>query len=161
MIGLAFRRPLSSRTDWRRSPLQCRAEPARRATSASGDRALTATIQYSAKRLIGCALARQTALAMLLLIYGAPAIADAEVRIEGNAAAVRVSTSQDTIADVLSALGAAFKLRYRTAVPLSATAGMTYSGSLRQVIARLLDSYNYIVKVNQETTEVIVLGSRG
>lgn len=103
---------------------------------------------------------RQTALAMLLLICGALATAHAEVRIEGNAVAVRVSTSHDTIADVLSALGAAFKVRYRTAVPLTAIAGPIYSGSVRQVIARLLDSYNYIVKVDQETTEVIVLGSR-
>jgi hypothetical protein len=121
---------------------------------------MTATIQYSAKYPIRCAWTRQTALAMLLLIYGAQTTAVAKVRIEGNAAAVRVSTSQDTIADVLSALGAAFKVRYRTAVPLSATAGSTYSGSVRQIIARLLDSYNYIVKIDQETTEVIVLGSR-
>lgn len=97
---------------------------------------------------------------MLLLIYGAAATARAEVRIEGNAAAVRVSTSQDTVADVLSALGVAFKVRYRTAVPLSAAADAAYSGSVRQVIARLLDSYNYLLKVDQETTEVIVLGSR-
>jgi hypothetical protein len=103
---------------------------------------------------------RQAALA-IMLIFGVPATAGAEVRIEGNAAAVRVSTSQDTIADVLSALGAAFKLRYRTAVPLNATISLTYSGSLRQVIARILDGYNYLVNVDQETTEVIVLGSRG
>lgn len=97
---------------------------------------------------------------MLVLIYGAPATAVAKVRIEGTAAAVRVSTNQDTIADVLSALGVAFKIRYRTAVPLSATASPTYLGSVRQVIARLLDSYNYVLKVDQETTEVIVFGNR-
>jgi hypothetical protein len=96
-----------------------------------------------------------------MLIYGVPATAGAEVRIEGNAAAVHVSTSQDTIADVLSALGAAFKLRYRTTVPLNATAGPAYSGSVRQVIARLLDGYNYLVRIDQETIEIIVLGSRG
>jgi len=97
---------------------------------------------------------------MLLLIHGAPGTAVARVLIAGNAAAVRVSTSQNTISDVLSALSAAFKVRYRTAVPLSGTAGPIYSGSLRQVIARLLDGYDYVVKVDQETTEVIVYGSR-
>lgn len=96
-----------------------------------------------------------------MLICGAPATAGAEVRVEGSAASVHVSTDQDTIADVLSALGAAFRLRYRSAVPLSAAAGPAYSGSLRQVIARLLDGYNYLVKVDQETTEISVLGSRG
>jgi hypothetical protein len=97
----------------------------------------------------------------LAVIYGIPTTANAEVRIEGNAAAVRVSTNHDTIADVLAALGAAFKLRYRSAVPLSAPADSTYSGSVRQVIAHLLDGYNYLVKTDQETSEIIVLGSRG
>src|ERR1700688_849425 len=117
---------------------------------------MTTSIQQPATR----AWTRQAALA-IILTYGVPATAGAEVRIEGNAAAVHVSTSQDTIADVLSALGAAFKLHYRTAVPLNATTGPTYSGSLRQVIARILDGYNYLVKVDRETTEIIVLGSRG
>lgn len=103
---------------------------------------------------------RQAALA-IVLICGAPAAAGAEVRIEGNTAAMRVSASQDTIADVLSALGAAFKVRYRTAVPLGEAAGSTYSGSVRQVIARLLDGYNYLLKVDQESIEVIVLGGSG
>ena len=93
-----------------------------------------------------------------MLICGAPAIAGAEVRIAGNAAAMRVSTGQDTIADVLSALGAAFGVRYRTAIPLRATAGSTYSGSVRQVIVRLLDGYNYLLKVDRESIDVVVLG---
>jgi hypothetical protein len=117
---------------------------------------MTTSIQKPETR----AWTRQAAVA-IMLIYGVPATAGAEVRIEGNAAAVHVSTSQDTIADVLSALCAAFKLRYRTAVPLNATTDLTYSGSLRQVIAGILGGYNYLVKVDQETTEIIVLGSRG
>jgi hypothetical protein len=96
-----------------------------------------------------------------MLMYGAPATAGAEVRIEGNAAAMHVGTSQDTIADVLSALGTAFKLRYRTAVPLSAAAGPAYSGSVREVIARLLDGYTYVVRADQETIEITVISSPG
>jgi hypothetical protein len=121
---------------------------------------MTTAIQQPATRPTPCAWTRQAALAVML-IYGAPATADAEVRIEGNAAAVHVSTSQDTIADVLSALGTSFKLRYRTAVPLIAAADPAYSGSVRQVIAHLLEGYNYLVKTDQETTEIVVLGSRG
>jgi hypothetical protein len=114
----------------------------------------------SIQRPATSAWTRQAALA-IMLIYGVPATAGAEVRIEGTAAAVHVSTSQDTIADVLSALGAAFKLRYRTAVPLNATAVPAYSGSVRQVIARLLDGYNYLMRIDQETIEISVFGSRG
>ncbi len=100
---------------------------------------------------------QRTALAVVLA-YGGPAAARAEVHISGNAAAMRVSTGQDTIADVLSALGVAFKVHYSTAVPLRAAAGPTYSGSVRQVIARLLDGYNYLLKVDQESIDVMVLG---
>ena len=106
------------------------------------------------------AWARLAALA-IMLIFGVPATATAEVRIEGNAAAVRISTSQNTIADVLSALGTFFNLRYRTAVPLIAAADPAYSGSVRQVIAHLLEGYNYLVKTDQETTEIVILGSHG
>lgn len=100
------------------------------------------------------------AMLAIMLIFGVPATA-AEVRIEGNAAAVRISTSQNTIADVLSALATSFKVRYRTAVPLIAAADPAYSGSVRQVIAHLLEGYDYLVKTDQETMEIVVLGSRG
>jgi hypothetical protein len=87
--------------------------------------------------------------------------ARAEVRVEGTPAALRVSTSQDKIADVLSAFTTALNVQYRSAIPLDATAGATYSGSLGQVLTRLLDGYNYVVKREAERTEVVVFGVRG
>ncbi len=91
-----------------------------------------------------------------------PTIASAEVHVEGSPAVVRVSTSRDTISDVLSALAATFDVRHRTAIPLDAAADATYSGSLQQVISRLLDGYNYMVKTDDsKTTEIVVFGTRG
>jgi hypothetical protein len=52
-------------------------------------------------------------------------------------------------------------VRYRTAIPLDAAASATYSGSFGQVIARLLNGYNYVIKTDQETTEIVVSGRRG
>ena len=98
----------------------------------------------------------------VVLVCSLPTIASAEVHVEGNPAAVRVSTSRDTISDVLSALAATFSVRYRTVIPLDAAAAATYSGSLQQVISRLLDGYNYMIKTDDsKTTEVIVFGRRG
>jgi len=91
-----------------------------------------------------------------------PTIASAEVQVEGSPAAVRVSTSRDTISDVLSALAATFNLRYRTAIPLDTAANATYSGSLRGVISRLLDGYNYMVMTDDsKPTEIVVFGTGG
>jgi hypothetical protein len=89
------------------------------------------------------------------------ATARAEVRVEGTPAALRVTTSQDKIADVLSAFSSALNVQYRSSIPLDATAGASYAGSLAQVLARLLDGYNYIVKREPEAIEIVVLGARG
>ena len=102
-------------------------------------------------------------LATLLLSIsaaGAPTIAAAEVHVEGTVAAVRVTTNKDAIPDVLSAFGDAFNVRYRTAVPLDGNASSAYSGSLAQIISRLLDGYNYVIAHNQGTIEIVVLGKR-
>lgn len=98
----------------------------------------------------------------VVFVCSLPTIAPAEVHVEGSPPAVRVTTSRDTISGVLSALAVTFKVRYRTSIPLNATADGTYSGSLRQVISRLLDGYNYVVKTDDsKTVEIVVLSKRG
>ena len=87
--------------------------------------------------------------------------ARAEVHVEGSPAVVRVTTSKDAISDVLSAIAATFNVRYRSTIPLDAVASANYSGSFEQVISRLLDGYNYVIKKDQESIEIVVFGRRG
>jgi len=89
------------------------------------------------------------------------ATARAEVHVEGGPDAVRITTGRDAIADVLAAVATTFNVRYRTAVPLDAQANAAYSGSFGQVISRLLDGYNYVIKREQDTIEIVVFGARG
>ena len=88
-------------------------------------------------------------------------MARAEVHVEGDPTAVRITTSQDAISDVLSALAAALKVKYRSSIRVDERANEIYSGSLREVVARLLDGYNYVIKKNQDTIEIVVIGRRG
>jgi hypothetical protein len=98
----------------------------------------------------------------VVFVCSLPTIARAEVHVEGSAAVVRITTSRDTISDVLSALAVTFKVQYRTAIPLNAPADATYSGSFRQVISRLLDGYSYAIKTDDsKTVEIVVLSKRG
>jgi hypothetical protein len=98
----------------------------------------------------------------VVFVCSLPTIASAEVHVEGSPALVRVSTSRDTISDVLSALAATFNVQYRTAIPLNTAAEATYSGSLRQVLSRLLDGYSYTIKADDsKTSEIVVFGTRG
>ena len=97
----------------------------------------------------------------MALVCGVAASARAEVHVEGSPAAVRITTSQDAIADVLSAVAATFNVGYRTAIPLDAPANAAYAGSFGQVMSRLLDGYNYVIKTDQGSTEIVVFGRRG
>jgi hypothetical protein len=85
----------------------------------------------------------------------------AEVRVAGDVNALQVSASGDTLSEVLSAFGTLFPVKYRTALPLTGEINGAYSGSFSQVIARLLDGYNYVIKKDQGLAEIIVFGKRG
>ena len=99
--------------------------------------------------------------AVAALAYGFATGASAEVQVEGDLTALRVTTRGDTLSDVLSAFGSPFHVKYRTAVPLNAEINGAYSGSFSQVVSRLLDGYNYVIKKDQDLTEIIVFGKTG
>jgi hypothetical protein len=91
----------------------------------------------------------------------APTIAQAEVHVEGTAAAVHITTDKDAIPVVLSAFETPFNLRYRTSVPLSGNVSSEYSGSLAHVISRLLGGYDYVIAHDQGTIDIVVWGKGG
>jgi hypothetical protein len=95
------------------------------------------------------------------LVFASALPAHGEVHVEGNPAALRITTSRDSIGAVLSALGAAFDLHHRSAVELDGIANPSYAGPIERVIANLLDGFNYVVKTSQGTTEIIIFGRRG
>lgn len=117
---------------------------------------MTKTVQRAILRHFRCQLGLWAA---LLCSLATPA--RAEVHVEGSPQAVRVTASYDTISDVLGAVAKTFNVQYRTSIPLDAPADATYTGSFGQVISRLLDGYNYVIKRGQETTEIVVFGKRG
>lgn len=96
-----------------------------------------------------------------ILGTGVSTAVEAEVHVEGTVAAIRITTNNDAIPDVLAALGATFNVRYRTLVPLERVTSDTYSGSFGQIISRLLDGYNYVIAHYEDTVEIIVLAERG
>jgi hypothetical protein len=104
---------------------------------------------------------RQAALLFGVVSAGVATAVRAEVKVEGTVTDLHVTTGKDTISQVLSALAVSFNLRYRSSVGLDAVAGATYSGSLGEVIGRLLDGYSYVIKKDHDIVEVVVVGSNG
>ena len=82
--------------------------------------------------------------------------AKADVRVDGDLKALQLRASGDSLADVLARFDTLFAVKVRSAVPLSAEINGSYSGSLSQVVARLLDGYNYVIKTDRDLTETIL-----
>src|SRR5215831_2931206 len=83
----------------------------------------------------------------------------AEAHITGEPDAVRVEARDSRVEEVLVALGASFGLQYRSASALSRRVSGTYEGSLRRVVTRLLDGYDFVMKTGSDGIEVTVYGS--
>jgi hypothetical protein len=83
------------------------------------------------------------------------------VRLQGSAESLQLEVHDSTIAAVLAAMGRAFAVRYRSSTPLDDAISGTYVGSLGRVIARVLAGYDYVIKHQDHTVEVSVLGKHG
>lgn len=85
----------------------------------------------------------------------------AKVRIEGSRDALHIATDNDTVANVLAALAAAYPIAIDASTPLDAPAREQVSGSLSQVLSALLDGYDYAIWIERELTKVVVSGRSG
>ena len=82
----------------------------------------------------------------------------AAVRVQGQAGDVRVEAHDATVAEILAALGERFALRYRGTTGSDGVTA-TFDGSLRYVVGRVLDGYNYFIETRGDGLEVVVLGA--
>jgi hypothetical protein len=82
-----------------------------------------------------------------------------EVRVAGHTEAVQVEARDAPVQDVLAALNTSFGLQYRGVASLDRRISGTYEGSLQQVVRRLLDGYDFIVKMDARTVEVVIIGA--
>jgi len=103
------------------------------------------------------ALTWRAMIAVLVSTMQAPASAKTEV--EGRSDAVRLSAEDASVNEVLAALSARFNLTYTPAPELDRAVAGVYSGTLQQVLARILDGYDYVA--NFSVNELKVLGRSG
>ena len=99
-----------------------------------------------------------SALAVLIVMAGT---VHADVRVSGDVGAVQLDASRSNVAEVLSALQSAFRLRVNTSIVLDKSIGGTYSGSLAQVLRRILQGYNYVIRSQPSEVEVTVIAQQG
>lgn len=91
-----------------------------------------------------------------LLFASALAVAHAEVRVQGNADAIRVEAHDATVAQVLTALKQQHDINVRGGVGNKLVSG-TFEGPLHYVLARLLEGHDYVIVHNGGALELVVL----
>ena len=87
--------------------------------------------------------------------------AHAQVRAEGRPDVVHLEVSGAPLGDVLEVLQTKFNLRYRTSDALDQPVTGTFNGPLQRITARLLEGYDFAMKVTPEGVDVLVLGQSG
>jgi hypothetical protein len=95
------------------------------------------------------------------MLAAGPGAARADVRVTGDVGSLRIDASQAQVAEVLSELGKGLNVRYKTSIALDRVIDGNYSGTLEQIVSRLLDGYNYWMRKRDGTIEITVVGIRG
>jgi hypothetical protein len=99
---------------------------------------------------------RRFGVAVAALLFGASA-AHSDVLIHGASDAIHLEVDHASLREVLDAMQAKFNLRYRTADALDRPITGTFDGPLRRVAARILDGYDFAMKVTSDGIDVLVL----
>jgi hypothetical protein len=95
------------------------------------------------------------ALMCLSAVFGRPAAAAAEI--QGGGADLQLRLENASVREVLDLLSGKFKLTYTlTSLPNRQLTGR-YSGTLSEVLARLLDGSDYIVEVSGDSVKVVIV----
>jgi hypothetical protein len=81
--------------------------------------------------------------------------------LNGASADIKLELHATMVSAALDKLLAAYNVSYRSSVALTETRDGTYKGSLRQVILRLLDGYDFIVARDGANLHVVILARRG
>jgi hypothetical protein len=84
-------------------------------------------------------------------------MAHAQVRVDGGPEAVHLEASDVSLRDVLAALQAKFNLRFRTDDALEMRKTGVFNGTLPRVAARILDGYDFAMKITPQGIDVLVL----
>ena len=89
-------------------------------------------------------------------IGSTPALAELQVR--GSPEAVRIEAQDAPVEDILAALSRAFGMDYQLSINVDKRLSGAYVGSLPRVLTRILDGYNFILKTNNGSFTVTVVG---
>jgi len=90
----------------------------------------------------------------MLGAFTAPAAASTDI--QGPAEDLQLRLENASVREVLNALSGKFKLTYSLPANIGRQLTGRYSGTLNQVLARILDGNDYIVEVSDDAIKIVV-----
>jgi hypothetical protein len=139
--------PISSRSDLAKSDYDADSIPSRRLSGHVGIDEQKAGLTGWAADGGGTALAN------------APTPGLAEVQVRGSPEAVTIEARDTSVEDVLAALSRAFDMDYQSSIDLDKPLYGTYVGPLSRVLTRILQGYNFVLKTDNRSIVVTVVGT--
>ncbi len=88
----------------------------------------------------------------------APAPVLAEIQVRGSPEAVTIEARDTSVEEILAALSRAFDIDYQSSVDLDKPLYGTYVGPLSRVLTRILQGYNFVLKTDNGSIAVTVVG---
>ena len=107
------------------------------------------------RTLGSCILA--LAIASGIFAIGGGKAASADLLIEGEPNAIHIEAHDVRLRQVLDAMQAKFDLHYRTDDALDSPVTGIFNGQLRRVAVRLLEDYDFVMKMTPEGIDVLVM----
>ena len=120
----------------------------------AGDSAVLTRWATLLRRLLALALTSG------VLLAGESRAAHSQVQVNGQPEAVHIEARDVPLQQVLDALQAKFNLRYRANDTLETRKTGTFSGPLQRVAARILDGYDFVMKITPQGIDLLVLRQR-
>lgn len=90
-----------------------------------------------------------------VLVWLSPALPAADT--EGQRENMQLNADNASMGEILQALSSRFSLTYRLPANINRTITGSYRGSLRQVLGRVLDGNDYIVRETEAGLDVVIL----
>jgi len=104
-------------------------------------------------------LALRAAIVLGVALAIAPTPALAEIQVRGSPEAVTIEARDTSVEEILEALSHAFDMDYQSSVDLDKPLNGTYVGPLSRVLTRILQGYNFVLKNDNGSIAVTVVGT--
>jgi hypothetical protein len=83
----------------------------------------------------------------------------AEIQVSGSPEAVTIEARDASVEEVLATLSRTFDMDYHSSIDLDKRLDGTYVGPLSQVVTRILEGYNFVLRTDNGSIFVTVVGT--